>query len=99
MPEWAHFCEGALSGYAGTDFESFDGFDWEHLADATAQVAEQGRQLGLWVVLGSAHRLLNLTDRTTACTTWRDRAIHGTLHSGTLVDDPRSPDRTRYWRP
>lgn len=27
----AHFPEGALSGYAGVDFESFDGFDWELL--------------------------------------------------------------------
>ena len=25
---------------------------------------------------------------------WRDRAIDGVLHSGTLVDDPRSSDRT-----
>lgn len=53
----AHFCEGALSGYAGTDFESFQDFDWEKLAAATAEVAAQARRLGLWVVLGSAHRL------------------------------------------
>jgi deaminated glutathione amidase len=26
---------------------------------------------------------------------WRRRAIAGTLHSGTLVTDPRSDDRTR----
>jgi hypothetical protein len=25
---------------------------------------------------------------------WRDRALEGTLHSGTVVDDPRSADRT-----
>ena len=53
----AHFCEGALSGYAGTDFDSFDDFDWDRLADATAQVADEARHLRLWVVLGSAHRL------------------------------------------
>jgi Carbon-nitrogen hydrolase len=53
----AHFCEGALSGYAGTDFESFEGFDWDRLASATAAVADQADELGIWVVLGSAHRL------------------------------------------
>lgn len=53
----AHFPEGALSGYAGTDFESFAGFDWERLGHATADVIDHARTLGLWVVLGSAHRL------------------------------------------
>ena len=27
----AHFPEGALSGYAGTDFETFTGYDWDAL--------------------------------------------------------------------
>lgn len=53
----AHFPEGALSGYAGTDFETFAGFGWGRLRDATAEVAAHARQLGVWVVLGSAHRL------------------------------------------
>jgi predicted amidohydrolase len=53
----AHFPEGSLSGYAGTDFESFVGFDWERLGAATAEIAAHARQLRLWVVLGSAHRL------------------------------------------
>ncbi len=53
----AHFCEGALSGYAGTDFYSFDGFDWDRLTAASAEVANEARRLHLWVVLGSAHRL------------------------------------------
>lgn len=34
----AHFPEGALSGYAGTDFESFAGFDWDALAGAMSDV-------------------------------------------------------------
>jgi len=51
-----HFPEGSLSGYAGTDFESFADFDWDRLRDATAEVAERARQLRMWVVLGSAHR-------------------------------------------
>jgi predicted amidohydrolase len=53
----AHFPEGALSGYAGTDFESLAGFDWDELARATSQVLECARDTGLWVILGSAHRL------------------------------------------
>jgi hypothetical protein len=27
---------------------------------------------------------------------WRDRALTGTLHSGALVNDRRSADRTRF---
>lgn len=53
----AHFPEGALSGYAGVDFPSFGGFDWPGLADVTGGILEEARRLGLWVILGSAHRL------------------------------------------
>jgi predicted amidohydrolase len=53
----AHFPEGALSGYAGVDFETFDGFDWDRLRDATAQICEHARGLRIWTVFGSAHRL------------------------------------------
>jgi predicted amidohydrolase len=51
-----HFPEGALSGYAGTDFDSFEGFDWDALSRATDRVLDLAGQLGIWVVLGSAHR-------------------------------------------
>jgi deaminated glutathione amidase len=53
----AHFPEGALSGYAGTDFDTFVGFGWDGLADATDQVLEAARELRMWLVVGSAHRL------------------------------------------
>ncbi|HUZ52749.1 MAG TPA: carbon-nitrogen hydrolase family protein [Streptosporangiaceae bacterium] len=53
----AHFPERALSGYAGTDFETFEGFDWTGLSEAAAEIAGHARRLGMWVVLGSAHRL------------------------------------------
>jgi deaminated glutathione amidase len=53
----AHFPEGALSGYAGTDFQNFAGFDWDQLREATDEIAEGSRQLGIWVVTGSAHQL------------------------------------------
>ena len=54
----AHFPEGALSGYAGTDFDTSE----QDLYDSTAA--------------------------------GRGRAMVGVLHSGTLVSDPRSADRT-----
>ena len=41
----AHFPEGASSGYAGADFESFAGFDWDRLGEATAEMAEYARRL------------------------------------------------------
>ena len=53
----SHFAEGAQAGYAGTDFDTFEGFDWDGLADATDQVLESARELGMWLVVGSAHRL------------------------------------------
>lgn len=55
--EVAHFPEAALSGYAGVDFASFEGFDWDALRDATLAVMALAKTLGLWVVVGSAHRL------------------------------------------
>lgn len=55
--EVAHFPEGALSGYAGVDFGDFSGYDWETLRGATQQILELARELRMWVVLGSAHRL------------------------------------------
>jgi predicted amidohydrolase len=52
----AHFPEGALSGYAGTDFETFTGHDWDALDRATDRVRERAGELGIWVAAGSAHR-------------------------------------------
>ncbi len=52
-----HFCEGALSGYAGTDFASFKGFDWRLLESCSRQIMELAAELKLWVLLGSSHRL------------------------------------------
>lgn len=52
-----HVPEAALSGYAGVDFASFDGFDWPCLEAATRQVMALAGELGLWTILGSAHPL------------------------------------------
>jgi deaminated glutathione amidase len=51
------FCEAALSGYAGTDFPTFDGFDWDACQAATRTVMALAGALGLWTIVGSAHRL------------------------------------------
>lgn len=52
-----HFCEGALSGYIPIDRPNFDGYNWEQLASATQSVMAKAQQLGIWVILGSAHPL------------------------------------------
>jgi predicted amidohydrolase len=52
-----HLCEGSLSGYAGTDFDSFHGFDWALLKSCSQQVMQLARQLRVWVLLGSSHPL------------------------------------------
>jgi len=52
-----HFPEGALSGYADIDFETFAGFGWDRLQEATEEVIKLARRLQIWVILGSAHRL------------------------------------------
>ena len=52
-----HFSECALSGYVGTDFPNFDGYDWNLLREETEKIVILTKKLGLWVVLGSTHRL------------------------------------------
>ena len=52
-----HFPECALSGYVGADFGSFDGFNWQLLREETEKIMVLAGQLGVWVVLGSMHRL------------------------------------------
>lgn len=52
-----HFPEACLSGYAGTDFASLEGFDWSLLRECTEEVLNLARELRIWVVLGSSHRL------------------------------------------
>ncbi|MEW4568354.1 carbon-nitrogen hydrolase family protein [Tautonia sp. JC769] len=52
-----HFPECALSGYAGVDLSSIDGLDWDALHSETEAILATARDLGVWVVLGSTHRL------------------------------------------
>ena len=52
-----HFSECALSGYVGTDFPNFDGYDWELLKEETQKIMALAAELHLWIVLGSTHKL------------------------------------------
>jgi predicted amidohydrolase len=52
-----HFSECALSGYVGTDFPKFEGYDWDLLKEEKEKIMTLAAKLKLWVVLGSTHRL------------------------------------------
>jgi deaminated glutathione amidase len=52
-----HFPEAALSGYAGTDLQTWEGFDWDGLVAQTERIQHVAREQKVWVILGSAHRL------------------------------------------
>lgn len=52
-----HFPECALSGYAGTDHKSLKTLNWGLLRAETESVMALARELGVWVVLGSIHKL------------------------------------------
>jgi predicted amidohydrolase len=52
-----HFAECALSGYPGVDLKTLDGFNWQLLYEKTDSILKLANQLGIWVVLGSIHRL------------------------------------------
>ncbi|PUA81111.1 carbon-nitrogen hydrolase family protein [Nocardioides currus] len=49
--------EGALSGYAKAQVRSWDDVDWAVVDDELDRVRAAAREAGVWVVLGSAHRL------------------------------------------
>jgi predicted amidohydrolase len=52
-----HFTEGALSGYAGSEITDWDAFEWAVAKREIREIAALAGKLGIWVVLGSAHRL------------------------------------------
>lgn len=53
----AHFPETALTGYAGVDIASVSQIDWDALRAATEAICRAAAERGLWVLLGSTHRL------------------------------------------
>ena len=52
-----HTSEACLSGYAGSDFINFDNYNWSELRRQTAILRTLARDLGIWLILGSAHYL------------------------------------------
>ena len=52
-----HFSECALSGYVGTDFPNFYRYDWNLLKAEMQKIMSLAAELGLWIVLGSTHKL------------------------------------------
>ncbi|MEU8228554.1 carbon-nitrogen hydrolase family protein [Actinoplanes sp. NPDC048967] len=52
-----HFPEGFLSGYAKEQIADWDDVDWDAVRDELRSTAVLARELGMWVVLGSAHPL------------------------------------------
>jgi predicted amidohydrolase len=53
----AHFSECALSGYPGTDMQSLENYNWSELHQMTDSVIALAKELNIWVILGSLHRL------------------------------------------
>jgi predicted amidohydrolase len=51
-----HFSECVLSGYVGTDFPNFEGYNWDLLKEETEKIMALAAKLKLWIVLGSTHR-------------------------------------------
>jgi len=52
-----HFSECSLSGYAGPDFDSFEGYNWPLLIEETKKIMALTGKLRLWTVIGSTHKL------------------------------------------
>jgi len=52
-----HFPEAAMSGCSKAQIKNWDHVDWDSLGDELRAMANLARELGLWVVVGCAHRL------------------------------------------
>ena len=52
-----HFPECALTGYAGTGFRTWKGFDWATLSSETEKIMALARRRRVWIILGTHHRL------------------------------------------
>ncbi len=52
-----HFPEGMLSGYAKNPIQEWSEVDWDNVREELESIAALAGELGIWVVLGSAHPL------------------------------------------
>lgn len=55
--EVVHLPEAALPGYAGVNLPSLAGYAWERLRAETERLLDLARDLGIWLIVGSAHPL------------------------------------------
>ena len=49
-----HTSEASLSGYAGSEFTSFENYDWDALRRETTGLKALARELKIWLALGSS---------------------------------------------
>lgn len=61
-----HLPEACLTGYPGVDLTELSSLDWDRLRVATEQIIAHAAARRIWVLLGSAHRLLH-TDKPHNC--------------------------------
>lgn len=92
----AHFPEGFLSGYAVENVASWEGVDWALVRSELEDVAALAGELGIWVVLGSAHPLTEPH--------WPHNSLYVISDEGRLVDryDKRKcshTELTRFYTP
>jgi predicted amidohydrolase len=52
-----HTSEASLSGYAGSDFPTFEKYNWDGLRKETTDLRALAKSMKMWLVLGSAHFL------------------------------------------
>ena len=55
--EIVHFSETCLGGYAGTEFKSWEGYDWRGLKGAEAELRALAKGLKIGLVYGTNHRV------------------------------------------
>jgi predicted amidohydrolase len=87
-----HFPEAAASGCSKADIKGWDRFDWGLLVEELQATADLARELGLWVVVGSCHRLTSphrphnslyvISDRGEVATRYDKRFLSHTEVSG-----------------
>jgi predicted amidohydrolase len=88
----AHFPEGFLSGYAVANVNAWEDVDWAVVRHELEQVAALAGELGIWVVLGSAHPLTPPH--------WPHNSLYVISDEGKLVDryDKRKCSHTEVTR-
>jgi predicted amidohydrolase len=52
-----HFSETCLGGYAGSEFDSWDGYDWNLQETTEREILELAKELGIGIIYGSNHRI------------------------------------------